>query len=284
MPKLKSYSHSDSELQAYKETLDPYVGGYRARNVPFWVFIDEEKVVGIVVIDKEPLKLIDPIGTQVSVVLFTDYGLPENTLNEFASGALQMAQEHDAAYSFIDLPYEQKSLVDYFLSIGYKELAHTLRMQRDLDEEFKYDNNLRFENIGREEVNRFLDRLKLFMSGSPDEMLNIVLGNLRGLPDMFIDHWYQTEQLYYVYNNNELIGVLNISPQYLNIANIGVSPDHRRRGYGRQMMLYAMSTLKEQGHKHGALRVHAANTGALQLYESLGFSRDQARVALLWRK
>ncbi|MDF1538601.1 MAG: hypothetical protein P1Q69_06835, partial [Candidatus Thorarchaeota archaeon] len=99
---MKTYSHDDPELKEYEETLADHVGGYRSRGVPFWVFIYEGTVVGIVVIDEEPVKLIDPIGTKVSVVVFTDFKIPVNALNEFVSGALNMAKEHDAAYSFID--------------------------------------------------------------------------------------------------------------------------------------------------------------------------------------
>ncbi len=282
--KLKSYTHDDSELEAYDETLQPYVGGYRARNVPFWVFIDDEKVVGIVVVDEEPVRLIEPIGTTVSVLLFTDYDLPSETLNEFASEALNLAKKKEAAYSFIELSSERKGLIEHFQSIGYKSMGYSILMIRDLDEDFNYDERLRFEKIGRDEVNNFLLRIKEFMSGSPDDILNIVLDNMGEMPDAFLDHWYEREHLYYVYSKKEIVGLLDLSPQYLNVANIGVSPEYRRRGYGRQMMLFALKTLKDQGREHSALRVHAENTNALKLYQSLGFSKDQERIALIWRE
>ncbi|MDF1538468.1 MAG: GNAT family N-acetyltransferase, partial [Candidatus Thorarchaeota archaeon] len=188
------------------------------------------------------------------------------------------------AYSFIDLPSEQSGIIDHSLSIGYREMTHSLWMERDLNGNFVSDPNLRFEKIEREEADNYLSRLKEFMSGSPDEMLEIIFGNLTKLPSQFIDHWFTTEHLYYVYDKSNLVGILDLSTQYLNLANIGVSQNHRRKGYGRRIMNFGLKTLKEQGKEHSALRVDSVNTAAVQLYESLGFAKGKERVALIWRK
>ncbi|MFW9844477.1 MAG: GNAT family N-acetyltransferase, partial [Candidatus Thorarchaeota archaeon] len=88
----------------------------------------------------------------------------------------------------------------------------------------------------------------------------------------------------YVYDDNELVGILDLSPQGLNIANIGVAPEHRGKGYGRKIMHYAFSTLKERGDKQARLRVHAENKKAIGLYESAGMKRGRSFKALIWRK
>ena len=59
----------DSDLAVYDDIIEPYVGGYNARNVPYWVLVENQQVIGIVVVGEEPLKVIEPMGTIVSVVL-----------------------------------------------------------------------------------------------------------------------------------------------------------------------------------------------------------------------
>lgn len=115
--------------------------------------------------------------------------------------------------------------------------------------------------------------------------LDFLFNNLGKLPDAFLDHLFKNEMLFYVYEEAELVGVLNISPNdYDSIANFGVSSKHRGKGYGGQLMLYGMKLLKEQGNENSGLRVHVNNKVARQLYESLGFTQESIKRTLIWRK
>jgi RimJ/RimL family protein N-acetyltransferase len=281
---LKAYSKDDTELQDYKEAINDYVGGYDARGVTYWVCVKDHNVVGIVVVGEEPLHVIEPIGTTVSTVLIVDYEAPEEVMTEFANEALRLANDKDAAYSFIDLSSELTSIIDTFSKSGYSEIAHSFRMTCPLTERYVENNRIKFEKIAREDVNDFLEKLKDFMSGSPDVILNIVLGNLKEMPAYFLDHWFSREDLYYVYSEEDLVGIMDISTQYLNIANIGVSPNHRRKGYGKLIIQESLRRLKEKGIEEGRLRVHADNEAAIGLYESLGFTKSDSKRALIWRK
>jgi ribosomal protein S18 acetylase RimI-like enzyme len=281
---LKKYAHTDSELEKFSEKLEPYVGGYNARKVPYWVFMEDEELVGAVVAGKEPLRMIEPVGTLASIAFYANLKFPTDILNELITHALALAKQEEAVYSFIDLPSDQTDLVEYAISVGYKAIEQSFRMKRDLGGTFEYDGNLRFERVERSELDKFFDTMKVFMSGSPDRMLNIVLGNLQNVPEAFLDGWFEQEFLCYAFDGDELVGFLDLSPQYLNISNIGVAPNHRGKGYGKQMMQYALMTLREMGKEHAALRVHSKNVHAISLYESAGLRKDQERTALLWRK
>jgi ribosomal protein S18 acetylase RimI-like enzyme len=281
---LEELSHDDPKLKEYTEALDPYVGGYNARKVPYQVFVHDKKLVGIVVISEEPVRMIEPIGTPMSIVLVVDYSMPAEILQEFAEAALRIAKQRNAVYSFIDIPAEHEDLVNHFMSIGYSEIAHSLRMLLDLNDYEGGSSNLRFVKVEREDVGYFIEIIMKFMSGSSDNMIDIVFGNIKGLPEEFIDQWYNSTSLNYVYDGNELVGILDLSSQGLNIANIGVSPEHRGKGYGRKIMHYAFSTLKERGDEQARLRVHAENKKAIGLYESAGMKRGRSFKALIWRK
>jgi len=281
--KLQEYSHDDPKLDEYTDALEPYVGHQQLLN-PYQVFLHDNELVGFVVVSKEPFKLIEPIGTPLSNIIFVDYTKPVEVLKEFADCALRIAKERNVAYSIIDIPTEHSEFVDHFMSIGYSEIAHSLRMNRSLEDYVGESCNLIIVKVERDEVFEFIDKLTEFMSGSQDNMLNIIFGNIVGLPEQFVDQWFNSTNLNYVYDKDVLIGILELSPKEMNIANIGVAPSQRRKGYGKQIMQYALKTLKEQNIEFARLRVHAENEKAIHLYESLLMTQASSYRALIWRK
>jgi ribosomal protein S18 acetylase RimI-like enzyme len=67
------------------------------------------------------------------------------------------------------------------------------------------------------------------------------------------------------------------------ILEISVDEPHRRRGYGRALMLAAEDELRARGVTRLGLNVFGHNPGALRLYESLGFettSRQMSKALL----
>ena len=55
------------------------------------------------------------------------------------------------------------------------------------------------------------------------------------------------------------------------IQNLGVSPEHRGRGLGTQLLMRSLQGFAEIDVKSVSLEVTAKNEGALQLYQRLGF-------------
>ncbi|MHA1927735.1 MAG: GNAT family N-acetyltransferase [Candidatus Thorarchaeota archaeon] len=282
---MKTLTKKNSEIEKYSETLKPYVFGYDERNVPYWVLVNNDQVVGIVVVGEEPLKVIEPLGTIGSVVLVVDYNQPAEIMDKFATESLRIAKEQNAVYSLIDLPEKYDILVKSFETKGYEEISRSLTMSCKLDSDYDQELSLRFERIERKEALNFLNKLKEFMIGSSDDMLEIIFRNLENFPEQFLDHWFQQELLYYVHEGDQMVGILDVCPNSsMSIANIGISPQSRGKGYGRQLMLYALNLLKEQGNKEAGLRVHPDNEAALQIYKSFGFKEESSKRALIWRK
>ncbi|MDH4215227.1 MAG: GNAT family N-acetyltransferase [Candidatus Thorarchaeota archaeon] len=283
---MKLLAQNDPELKDFTEIIQPYASDLDAQKIPYWVIFHEKSVAGIVIVGHEPLMLIEPVGTKASIIYPIDSNFPADILKEFVSLALKVAQKQEVVYSFIDISSQQDTLIDQFLKAGYAELANSLRMSRSLDALLDVDSDtLRYERVKREDVDNCLEIMKKFMGGSPDVMLNIILSNIQKVPEQFLDYWFNSTQLFYAYHEDDLVGFLDISPkQGLNINNLGVSSAHRGKGYGRQMMRHAMRYLKEQGVAEAKLRVHVDNMRAIQLYESLGFTKGIAKRALIWRK
>ncbi len=73
--------------------------------------------------------------------------------------------------------------------------------------------------------------------------------------------------------DNEIVGKVNIqvSDSIGGIYGLGVIPIHRRKGYGRQILIEAIKKLQEKSCKEIMLQVSAQNKHALNLYLSCGF-------------
>lgn len=61
------------------------------------------------------------------------------------------------------------------------------------------------------------------------------------------------------------------APEFGAIQNVGILPEHRRRGLGHALMLKALRGFQQLGISRVSLEVTSANKGAVRLYESLGF-------------
>lgn len=61
------------------------------------------------------------------------------------------------------------------------------------------------------------------------------------------------------------------------MLNLAVSPDYRRQGIGRALVMTLIDRLRQQGSRSITLEVRASNLPAGRLYESLGFSQAGLR-------
>ncbi len=56
---------------------------------------------------------------------------------------------------------------------------------------------------------------------------------------------------------------------------LAVSPDHRRKGYGKKIMFEVEKQIKDKGCPKINLQVRANNTDIIAFYEAIGFIDDQ---------
>ncbi|WP_079504668.1 GNAT family N-acetyltransferase [Mesobacillus jeotgali] len=78
---------------------------------------------------------------------------------------------------------------------------------------------------------------------------------------------------YLVEKDGQIIGKVNLqlTTKLGAIFGLGVLPEHRRKGYGRALLLLAIEKLREENAKDIMLQVAAENSNALNLYKSCGF-------------
>lgn len=153
-----------------------------------------------------------------------------------------------------------------------------------LDRTLKPSEELHFRQVKKEEMRQFIKLAKKFLQGSPDMALAKALEYFLELPDDFLDFYYTQEKFCFVSKKEQPVGVLDFNPTKGLISNIGVDPQHRGKGYGRQIMLFGLGQLKKGGCAQAYLRVHVENKLAVHLYESLGFVKAERYKRLIWRR
>lgn len=281
---IRVLSHDDPGLKPLKDDLSSYTKRLDALGIPYWFFLEGSDPVGLVSISEEPVMLLEPPGTPLSIIRVIDPERSMETLEEFATKALTLSKDKEVDYSFISLPSRYNELVSQFENLGYKELADTYSMVCQLHGPYEPSEELRFERVERDWMDQFIDLAIDFMSGSPDIVLTMMLENLRDVKGKLLDIWYKMEEFFNVYKDEEVIGILDLNAHDGVVSNIGVAPQQRGKGYGRQIMLFGLKKLKEEGCKKASLRVHIDNIPAKNLYDSLGFTVTQRIKHLIWRK
>ena len=246
----------------------------------YWLFLCTSNPVTIVYYGKEPVNLIASIGTPFCMIQILDYEKFQNCIEEIAKKTLSMGKKHSVKYVFVpSIPEQQTKVIQTFKEQGFKEKARWYRMDRSLDDIPSPPEILRFENVEKDKVREFLKSADRCTSGSYEGETMV---NLAGVPDMLLNLWYQMQKLYNVYKENKMIGILNLTPSsQSNLNNIGVAPEFRSKGFGKQILLYALERLKDLGMERVGLRVHVKNTRATGLYKSLGFNITEQHVDLI---
>ncbi|WP_432736293.1 ribosomal protein S18-alanine N-acetyltransferase [Maridesulfovibrio sp. FT414] len=112
------------------------------------------------------------------------------------------------------------------------------------------------------------------------------ISQLRALESTCFEYHWTEEQFrlglerkaFYVLGCEEegmLVGYLaySIILEEMEVLNLGVHPDFRRRGIGKALMLKLLRKCREMEIKRGLLDVKETNHPAIALYESLGFRK-----------
>jgi ribosomal protein S18 acetylase RimI-like enzyme len=84
------------------------------------------------------------------------------------------------------------------------------------------------------------------------------------------------EDLFLLLEGAEVIGAVTCLQN--EIENVVVSPRRQRQGYGRKLMEFALSHMRERGDSPIRLTVTQWNRAAIALYERLGFEVTKERV------
>jgi GNAT superfamily N-acetyltransferase len=281
---LETYSHIDVDAKPLLSQVLKHTEMARLMKLPFWIFAKGSMPIGVVIIGKEPLQMLAPMGTPVAATSLIQKKQSKNVLKDFASQSLKLALEKEAEQVTIELTSEEKEAIDSFLEENFKVLADSFMMTLQLDREFNQPRDVQFVLARKEEMFKWIELARRFLSGSADVVMERILKQLSGFPEDLLEMYYSLEKFYFANRDKREIGILNFSSKAGRISNIGVDPEKRGEGVGRQIMLFGLNQLKAAGCERARLRVHVDNKPALNLYKSLGFEVAERRKFLIWEK
>jgi len=281
---MRVYFHKDAEIKPFLEKFSKQTPQLEALRMPYWIFVQDSNPIGLVAVGKEPVQLIASPGTPMAIIHWIDTEQPKENIGNFARQALELATDRDIEYAMSVFPSDEDDAINQFRKIGFQDFDDSYKMVCQLDGNFKPSQELRFRQVQREEMRRFVEVAERFLSGSPDTMLRKALEHFPELPDEFLSFYYSQERFYFADEDQQTIGVLDFNSNRGLVSNVGVDPRQRGRGYGRQIMLFALQQLKNSGCKEAYLRVHVENKPAIHLYESLGFQKTERVKTLVWKQ
>ncbi|MFX1604181.1 MAG: GNAT family N-acetyltransferase [Promethearchaeota archaeon] len=280
---MKVISHKDPDLDPYRDEISEHVATYESMGLSYCLFVEETSPLAVYFTGHEPVNLLLPMGTPMSMIQVLDYSVSAEVHAEVVSEALRLGKKHGAKYVLSqDIPTEENSLLDVFKQKGFEVRRKWLRMKRSLKDIVEAQGVLKLETVEREDLRGFLEWLGYCMTGSEGEQEDITLANMLEVPDQLLDFWYTMQELYNVYRDDDLIGALNLTPgSDTNLNNVGVAPEKRGKGYGREITAKALSRLRTLGKENVGLRVYAGNEPAIGLYGSLGFKTETETADLI---
>jgi ribosomal protein S18 acetylase RimI-like enzyme len=282
---LKVIAHTDSEIDSYRNQIADYVANYESMGMNYWLVVEETNPAAIAFSGYEPVNLIAPLGTLVSMIQILKYDISSDTLTEVVSEAAEMCKTQGVKYILApSISMENEGPIEVVKNLGFQERTRWLIMTHNLAQLAGGNESLRFDGVDRGNLRDFIEWMSHCMIGSQGDSEDVTHQYLAEVPGQLLDFWYNMQELYSVYSNNELIGILNLTPNSdTNFTNVGVAPEHRGKGYGRQITIQALTRLKELDVDKARLRVFAENHPAIGLYESLGFKVEKKTIDLiLW--
>ena len=95
-------------------------------------------------------------------------------------------------------------------------------------------------------------------------------------PALYLSFLLSSDAEVYVYRSREgavgsLVLVFPLEREYCHLVSVAVHPDWRRRGIGREMMVFAEGRARAWERTRIRLEVRKANTAARRLYEELEY-------------
>jgi ribosomal protein S18 acetylase RimI-like enzyme len=154
-------------------------------------------------------------------------------------------------------------LVDNFFIVGERPtFPELLQLKKELvclqmiaDQKVSIDNKEKIVKLGEDDRNELL------------HLVNLVQ------PGYFKKDTFLLGDYYGIFKNNRLVAVTGERMKmnaFTEVSAVVTHPDHTGRGYAGQLVAYTMNAVFDQN-KIPYLHVTVTNTGAIRLYERLGF-------------
>ncbi len=156
--------------------------------------------------------------------------------------------------------------------VGKKVLA-TLNAEYDHTEYFMRFDQARYVTKGRYRISKLNAELK-DLEKTIETSLRIFEGSYedaKGLIKRCLES--PNREQYLAVLNNQMIGIgsVNLEGEDVSIFGLGLIPEYRGKGYGKELLSLIIDNLLQRGRADITIEVNSDNTNALRLYQISGF-------------
>ena len=270
---IRLIASTEPEMATYSDQFLGLKTIFEQAEFPYWVLIQEQTVLGLIVAAKEPRELIQPASTTfIQVYIFRH---EPDAVAHLLSEAEIIATNQQAAYLSCIISADKQDTIQSLENANFSVYDETLKMGIPLQDVTPPQTALTFTRTSPDETALVLDNLETMMSNTPDRLLHTVVYNIRQLPPDKLESTLSQMEVILVKDQANTVGVISLEGP--TIGMLGVHPTLRGQGYGRMMTQWAKSHLAEQGHFRAWLCVSVANDPAKHIFETEGFKVSEQK-------
>ncbi|MHA2405169.1 MAG: GNAT family N-acetyltransferase [Candidatus Hermodarchaeia archaeon] len=268
---IRIIASTETEMATYSDQFLGLKTIFEQAEFPYWILVKDQTVLGLIVAAKEPRELLQPASsTFIQIYLFRH---EPDAVARLLSEAEIIATNQQATYLSCIISADKQDTIQSLEKANFSVYDETLKMGVPLQDVAPPQTALTFTRTSPDETNLVLNNLETMMSNTPDRLLHTVVYNIRQLPPDKLESTLSQMEVILVKDQANTVGVISLEGP--TIGMLGVHPNLRGQGYGRQMTQWAKSHLAEQGHFRAWLRVSVANEPAKHIFETEGFKASE---------
>ncbi|MFX1577523.1 MAG: GNAT family N-acetyltransferase [Promethearchaeota archaeon] len=270
---IRLIAYTESEMATYSDQFLGLKTIFEQTGFPYWVLVQEQTVLGLIVAAKEPRELLQPANTTfIQIYLFRHE--PDAVLR-LLSEAETIATSQQAAYLSCMIDADKQETIQALQDATFSVYDETVKMGVPLQDVTFPHTHLTFTRASPDETSLILNNLETMMHNTPDRLLHTVVYNIRQLPPDQLESTLSQMEVIIVKDQANTVGVISLEGP--TIGMLGVHPSMRGKGYGRIMTQWAKGHLADQGHFRAWLRVSIANKPARHIFETEGFKVSEQK-------
>ena len=264
---MQYIASTDASIAAYQDQFLGLKTIFEETKFPYWILVDNQTVMGLIVAAKEPRDHLQPASTTfIQVYLFRHQA---DSVAHLLTSAIQLATDYNAAYLSCTVDSAKGETIQQIEAAGFSLFDETVKMGVPLQEAPSPQTNLTFTRASPEETNQILENMAISMTDTPGRLLYTVVKNIQKLPPDQLNYALSQMEVVFVKDEITTVGILSLEGPTIGL--LGVRPQDRGKGYGTSIIQWAKNHLSEQGHFRAWLKVSVDNAPALHIFEKEGF-------------
>jgi len=183
---MRLIASTEKDMEPYTDQFLGLKTIFEQAKFPYWVLVQEQTVLGLIVAAKEPRELLQPASTTfIQIYLFRHE--PE-AVTRLLNEAETIATRQQATYLSCIISAEKQEAIQSLENANFSVYDETLKMGIPLQDVTPPHTELTFTRTAPNETALVLNNLEAMMNNTPDRLLHTIIYNIRHLPPRSSQH------------------------------------------------------------------------------------------------